>query len=430
MRDITLEDTIFPKFTTRAFASGIPTVLAGTPVISAYEDGSLTQITAGITLGVDHDSVVGLNMITVVATAANGYENSKEYQLVITTGTVGGVSVVGEVVYEFTVGSSAAAVDLANGTDGLGAIKTDTAAILTDTADIQPNYATATALATVDTVVDGIQTDLSNGTDGLGAIKADTAAILLDTADIQPNYATATALATVDTVVDGIQTDLSNGTDGLGAIKADTAAILTDTADIQPNYATSAALATVDTVVDSILVDTAEIGAAGAGLTALATAANLATVDTVVDTILVDTAAMQPLVAKIPLSDGTITWNATALASVNAECDTAITDAALATAANLATVDTVVDSILVDTAEIGVAGAGLTAILTTQMTEAYAADGTAPTLAQAVFLIQQTIGEFAISGTTITAKKLDGSATAATYTLDDGTDPTSRTRTT
>ena len=397
MRDRTVGDTFYMFFTTRAFATGIPTVLAGTPVVSAYEDNSITQITAGITLGVDHDSVAGLNLLTIVATGGNGYETGKDYSMVITTGTVGGVSVVGEVVGEFSLSLSAAAIDLANGTDGLGAIKAETAAILADTADIQPNYATATALATVDTVVDGIQTDLSNGTDGLGAIKADTAAILLDTADIQPNYATATALATVDTVVDGIQTDLSNGTDGLGAIKADTAAILTDTADIQPNYATSAALATVDTVVDTILVDTA---------------------------------AMQPLVAKIPLSDGTITWNATALASVNAECDTAITDAALATAANLATVDTVVDSILVDTAEIGVAGAGLTAILTTQMTEAYAADGTAPTLAEAVFLIQQTIGDFSIAGTTITTKKIDGSATAATYTLDDGTNPTSRTRAT
>jgi len=69
-------------------------------------------------------------------------------------------------------------------------------------------------------------------------------------------------------------------------------------------------------------------------------------------------------------------------------------------------------------------------ILTTQMTEAYAADGVAPTLAQALFLIQQTIGDFAIAGTTITTKKLDGSATAATYTLDDGTNPTSRTRAT
>lgn len=133
MRDITLADTFFAAFTTRAFATGIPTVLAGTPVVSAYEDAGLTQITAGITLGVDHDGVVGLNMLTVVATGANGYEAGKDYALVITTGTVGGVSVVGEVVAEFSIGRSAAAVDLANGTDGLGAIKTDTAAILVDT---------------------------------------------------------------------------------------------------------------------------------------------------------------------------------------------------------------------------------------------------------------------------------------------------------
>ena len=122
-RDRTLEDTFYIAFTTRAFATGVPTVLAGTPVVSAYEDISLTQITAGITLGVDHDSVVGLNMLTIVGTAANGYESGKDYQLVITTGTVGGVSVVGEVVGQFSLELSAAAVDLANGTDGLGAIK-------------------------------------------------------------------------------------------------------------------------------------------------------------------------------------------------------------------------------------------------------------------------------------------------------------------
>lgn len=42
----------------------------------------------------------------------------------------------------------------------------------------------AALVTTVDTVVDGIQNDLSNGTDGLGAIKLDTAAILTDTAEI------------------------------------------------------------------------------------------------------------------------------------------------------------------------------------------------------------------------------------------------------
>lgn len=46
---------------------------------------------------------------------------------------------------------------------------------------------------------------------------------------------------------------------------------------------------TVDSVADAILVDTAEIGTAGAGLTALASAANLATLDAVADAIRVTT---------------------------------------------------------------------------------------------------------------------------------------------
>ena len=70
---------------------------------------------------------------------------------------------------------------------------------------------------------------------------------------------------------------------------------------------------------------------------ALATAAALATVDANVDAILVDTGTTIP--AQIS------GLNNLSAAQVNAECDTAISDAALATAANLATVDTVVDAI-------------------------------------------------------------------------------------
>ena len=69
-------------------------------------------------------------------------------------------------------------------------------------------------------------------------------------------------------------------------------------------------------------------------------------------------------------------------------------------------------------------------ILTTQMTEAYAADGAPPTMAQSLMMIQQMLGEFSISGTTLTMKKVDGSTSAATFTLDDGTNPTSLTRAT
>lgn len=54
-------------------------------------------------------------------------------------------------------------------------------------------------------------------------------------------YAGITELATVDTVVDGIQTDLDNGTDGLGAIKATADAIETDTQDLQTQIGTAGA---------------------------------------------------------------------------------------------------------------------------------------------------------------------------------------------
>lgn len=71
----------------------------------------------------------------------------------------------------------------------------------------------------------------------------------------------------------------------------------------------------------------------------------------------------------------------------------------------------------------------LSEILESQLTEAYAADGVAPTLTQAIFLIQQALTEFAIAGTSNTVKRLNGSTTAAVMTLDDATDPTSSTRT-
>lgn len=80
--------------------------------------------------------------------------------------------------------------------------------------------------------------------------------------------------------------------------------------EIQSGLATTAALATVasyiDTEVAAIKAVTDNLPNSGS-LTSLATAAEL---------------------AKVPKSDSNVTWNSTALASINAECDTAIADAA------------------------------------------------------------------------------------------------------
>jgi len=100
--DFVLGSTLDTKFTT-VNTSGVPTTLAGSPVVSAYPDNSLTELTAGITLTVDFDARTGLHNVRVVATGANGYVTGSNYHLVITTGTVGGSSVVGYVVAEFSL---------------------------------------------------------------------------------------------------------------------------------------------------------------------------------------------------------------------------------------------------------------------------------------------------------------------------------------
>lgn len=169
MRDYTVGDTFDIKFTTRAFATGVPTTLAGSPVISAYPDNSVTQLTAGITLSVDFDGVAGLHNVRIVATGGNGYAAGSTYTLVITTGTVGGTSVVGECVGEFTLGRSAAFARLgapagASTAADVAAVKVDTAAIKTKTdalpADPADASDIATATAAIQADTDNIQTRL------------------------------------------------------------------------------------------------------------------------------------------------------------------------------------------------------------------------------------------------------------------------------
>lgn len=100
--DILLGSTINIKFTTKN-AALVPFTLAGTPVISAYIGSSGTQLTAGITLSVNFDSVTGLHNVEVVASNGNGFSANTDVSLVVTTGTVDGVSYVGTVIGNFSI---------------------------------------------------------------------------------------------------------------------------------------------------------------------------------------------------------------------------------------------------------------------------------------------------------------------------------------
>lgn len=90
------------KFSTHK-ADGTPATLSGTPAISVYKANGTTQSTAGITLTADFDSVTGLNNVLIDLSADAFYAVANDYQVVITTGTVDSVSVIGTVLAHFSI---------------------------------------------------------------------------------------------------------------------------------------------------------------------------------------------------------------------------------------------------------------------------------------------------------------------------------------
>jgi hypothetical protein len=174
-------------------------------------------------------------------------------------------------------------------------------------------------------------------------------------------------------------------------------------------FAGSATLVTkidaIDTVVDAILVDT------GTTLDG-----KIDTIDGIVDAILVDTGTT--LDGKIDVIDGIV--------------DSILVDTGTTLDGKINTIDGIVDAILVDTAEIGAAGAGLTALWTTDIVEAYAGPTeTACTPAQLLYMIFSCVGSFTISSDKIITYDLPGSgsmAQAMRFDMDSTSSPTYRKR--
>jgi hypothetical protein len=133
-------------------------------------------------------------------------------------------------------------------------------------------------VADTNTIYKAVVTDATGATVGVDvvAVKAETAVIVADTNELQTDWANGGRL---DVILDARASQASVDT-----VDANVDAILVDT-----GTTLQAELDGIQATVDAILLDTAEIGAAGAGLTALATQTSVNTVDTVVDAILADT---------------------------------------------------------------------------------------------------------------------------------------------
>ena len=181
--DINLGDTIDIKFCT-VTTTGAPTQLAVTPVVSAYPDNSTTQLTAGITLTVDFDAITGLNNVRVVATGVNGYATATNYDLVITTGTVGGTSVVGYVIGSFSIEKRSALRPATAGRtlviDAAGLADANTVKVgPTGTGTAQTAGDLATMITAVDDLVDTEVAAIKTKTDFLPSVTAGAAGGLM-----------------------------------------------------------------------------------------------------------------------------------------------------------------------------------------------------------------------------------------------------------
>lgn len=96
------------KFTSRG-STGAPTTLSGSPAVLVYKGSSTTEsASTGITLTVDFDSRTGMNHVNIDMSANTSFfTTATDFDVVITAGTVGGVSVVGETVAHFSIRSRA-----------------------------------------------------------------------------------------------------------------------------------------------------------------------------------------------------------------------------------------------------------------------------------------------------------------------------------
>ena len=440
--------------------------VVGSPIIAFTTGGAVPSAAAGASTGLALTSSVDdvetkIDTVDTVADAIKAVtDNLPDSGALSSLATASALSTVDTVVDSIledtgtTIPGTIATVDTV--VDGIKAV-TDN---LPDSGALS-SLATASALATVDGNVDSVLEDTGTTLPAtLSTIdgKVDTVDTVADAikavTDNLPDsgalssLATASAVATVDSNVDAVLVDtgttlpatlstIEGKVDTVDAVADGIKAVTDNLPDsgALSSLATASALATVDTNVDSVLVDT--------GTTIPAT---LTTIDGKVDTVDTVADAIKAVTDNLPDSGALSSLaTASALATVDGNVDAVLVDTGTTLPATLSTiegkvdtVDTVVDSISstlssgVTVASISDGAIGADAVAdiwsTTALAESYASDGSTGTPAQLLYMIQQATTEFAISGTSLTVKQIDGSTTAGVWTLDDASAPTSRTR--
>lgn len=392
-------DTIDLKFQTLN-VSAVPTTLSGTPGVSVYKSNSTTESTSGITLTVDFDSRTGLNHVRI-ATASDGtfYAEGNDFDVVITAGTVNSVSVVGQVVASFSLANRSA---LRPATKARNAVVNADGTVQSDMQEIL-----STAVSTPGTagILDVNLLNIANA--AVDTTAAQLGVKVVSSANIDFTASQKTSLnastpASIQGAVASVTAAVSVTGDFSATMKSSLDASTPDVGSVTlSGDLTSTMKSSIATIVGTAQTGDsyARLGAAGAGLTALGDT-RIAHLDADVSSRLAPAGTLATVTTAVNLTNSPTTGDLTAAmkSSVTAAVPTASTIAA--------------------------------AVSTHQpASETYAADGSIPTLEQLLLMIYATVGQFNVSGTTISVKKLDGTTAAMTFTTDSATAPTTRTRT-
>jgi hypothetical protein len=357
------------NFNTKNSTTQAPITLAGSPVVKVYKGNATTsEVTTGVTLTVDFDGITGLHHVTIVTTDAF-YAAENSYSVILTAGTVDSISVAGQRLFTF-------AIRQVPGVVLSGTLQTGN----TSTSVVLPSTASSTT--------DFYKGDIVEVISGTGAGQARTIITGYNgTTKVAPLDSNEPWITTPDTTsVVRVWSNPLGGTDASMAI------------------AVWGALRSANTAAGSF----------GEGVVVNSFIANAITAAAInADAITDAKVAADVTIASVTGAVGSVTG---AVGSVTGNVSGNVVG-------SVGSVTTVSDKTGYRLSSTGVAD-----ILTTALTESYAADGAAGTLSQILFGLQAFLQERTISGTTMTIKKLDGSTTAFVITTNDATIPTSYTR--
>lgn len=99
-----INESIIRFFFNTTKSTGEPITFAGSPALAVYKDGVTVESTAGLTLTVNFDSRTGLHSVAIDTNADGAfYAPGSSYHVVVSAGTVDGLSVVGICVGSFSI---------------------------------------------------------------------------------------------------------------------------------------------------------------------------------------------------------------------------------------------------------------------------------------------------------------------------------------